>query len=962
VTDSERFLAAVLFTDVAGSTERAAELGDRVWRALLEEHHALVRRELARFGGREINTAGDGFLAAFDRPARAIRCACTIRDAVRDLGLEIRAGVHMGEVEGEGRDIGGLAVHIGARVAQLAGAGEVLVSGAVHDALAGSGFAFEDRGVRDLKGVPGEWRLFAVSRLPAGGAGELAAGAPAEVRARGESRVPGRHQWALPKVLGLYTIASLLVVGMVRLLILQLGLPDWFLPGALALLAIGLPIILTTAIVQASRGAAATADTRGSPARQPGPQRSSVLSPAPGRASDGPGGRHWLTWRRAIGGGVLAFAFWGLLAAAYMITRELGVGPAASLVAAGVLDPRERILIAEFDNHTRDSLLGVTLTEALRVDLAQSSLVTVVPPEYVRDALARMEKPAGAPLDAALAREVAQREGIKAVLTGDVGAAGSGYLLSAQLLSPGTGEALAAFRETARDSTGLVAAIDRLSDRMREKIGESLKTIRGGESLEKVTTPSLDALRKYSQAVRALDGGGDVATSVELLQEAVEIDSGFAMAWRKLGVTLGNLGQQPTRALQAFVKAYENRERLTDRERYLTLAAYASYVIRDTSKGIAAYRSLLEEHPHDTWALNNLAILYLERGDYASAIELTERALGLDSLLVYSYINLIDAQVAKGDSSGARSTLELFARRFSGKRGPLFQAATLAAARGDYDGAEAIFLEVERATADDPGLNQFVSVQISDLQRLRGRLPESEGRLRNVMATQEERGLANQVLRGAIAIGLDDALLRRNSQAGLREVDAALEKHPLAALEPLDRPYETLAAFYWAANEPGRLRSLLAEITAAPSAVAQWWAASDSLAVAGYLALAEGRPLDAATLFQARPAKPGCPICWLPLLGRAYDQASEPDSAITVYERYLNTPWLERREPDSFVLVPIHERLGELYAERGEPAKAIEHYRKVAELWEHADPDLQPRVEAARRAIRALTPIRREAG
>jgi tetratricopeptide (TPR) repeat protein len=743
----------------------------------------------------------------------------------------------------------------------------------------------------------------------------------------------------------------------------QLGLPDWFLPGAVALLAIGLPIIVTTAIVQASRGSGAPREARDLSAGRSAPQQSSVPSPTSDRAGAQPaGGRHWLTWRRAIGGGVLAFAFWGLLAAAYLITRELGVGPAASLVAAGVLDPRERILLAEFDNHTRDSLLGVTLTEALRVDLAQSSLVTVVPPEYVRDALARMEKPAGAPLDAALAREVAQREGIKAVLTGDVGAAGSGYLLSAQLLSPGTGEALAAFRETARDSTGLVAAIDRLSDRMREKIGESLKTIRSGESLEKVTTPSLDALRKYSQAVRALDGGLEMTTGVELLEEAVETDSGFAMAWRKLGVALGNMGQQPTRAVQAFTKAYENRERLTPRERYLTLAAYASYVIRDTSKGIAAYRSLLEEYPHDTWALNNLAILYLERGDYGAAIELTQRALGLDSLLVNSYINLIDAQVAHGDSSGARSTLELFARRFRGKPGPIFQAATVAAARGDYVGAEERFREVEQTRADDAAWGPFLNVQIAELQRLRGRLSESEGRLRNAMATQEEHGLANQVLRGAILIGLDDALLRRNPKQGLREVDAALERHPLAALEPLDRPYETLAAFYWAANEPGRLRSLMAEFAAPAQSIEGRWIANDSLAVAGYLALAEGRSLDAAALFRARQEKPGCPICWLPLLGRAYDQASEPDSAVAVYERYVNTPWLERRELDSFVLVPTHERLSELYAERGEPAKASEHYQKVAELWKDADPDLQPRAEAARRAIRALTPIRREAG
>ncbi|MBI2155204.1 MAG: adenylate/guanylate cyclase domain-containing protein [Candidatus Rokubacteria bacterium] len=162
--EPDRVLATVLFTDIVGSTERAAELGDRGWRDLLQSHHALVRRELARFRGREIDTAGDGFLATFDGPARAIRCAGAISDAVRQLGIEIRAGLHTGECEIMGDRIGGIAVHIGARVAAMAAPGEVLVSSTVKDLVAGSGLEFEDRGTHTLKGIPGEWRLFAVRR------------------------------------------------------------------------------------------------------------------------------------------------------------------------------------------------------------------------------------------------------------------------------------------------------------------------------------------------------------------------------------------------------------------------------------------------------------------------------------------------------------------------------------------------------------------------------------------------------------------------------------------------------------------------------------------------------------------------------------------------------------------------------------------------------------------------------
>jgi class 3 adenylate cyclase len=160
--EADRVLATVLFTDIVGSTRRAAAIGDRRWRELLEIHDTLVRRELALFGGREIDTTGDGFLATFDGPGRAIRCARSIGRAVRQLDLEVRAGLHTGEVEVIGRKIAGIAVHIAARVAALAGPGEVLVTSTVRDLVVGSGIDLEDRGTPALKGVPGDWRLFAV--------------------------------------------------------------------------------------------------------------------------------------------------------------------------------------------------------------------------------------------------------------------------------------------------------------------------------------------------------------------------------------------------------------------------------------------------------------------------------------------------------------------------------------------------------------------------------------------------------------------------------------------------------------------------------------------------------------------------------------------------------------------------------------------------------------------------------
>jgi pimeloyl-ACP methyl ester carboxylesterase len=162
LVQKERVLATVLFTDIVDSTNKLAELGDRQWGEVIKKHHALVRRQLVRFAGKEMDTAGDGFFATFDGPARAIRCACAIAEGVRDLGIEVRQGLHTGECEVVDKKVGGIAVHIGARVAQQAKGGEVLVSSTVRDLVAGSGIRFTERDMMDLKGIPGEWRLYSV--------------------------------------------------------------------------------------------------------------------------------------------------------------------------------------------------------------------------------------------------------------------------------------------------------------------------------------------------------------------------------------------------------------------------------------------------------------------------------------------------------------------------------------------------------------------------------------------------------------------------------------------------------------------------------------------------------------------------------------------------------------------------------------------------------------------------------
>src|SRR3989475_8944038 len=315
------------------------------------------------------------------------------------------------------------------------------------------------------------------------------------------------------RVAGLFALGSLVLLGVVYFLMTQLGLPGWVMGAAIALLAVGLPLMVTTGLLERRRALAGG------------------LAPA--------GGNHWLTWRRAFLSGAAGFGLLGLGTAGYMAMRLLGVGPGGTLVASGVLAQRDRLVLAGFENRTQDSTLGPSLTEALRVDLTQSPVVRLLDAARIGAALGRMGRAAGTPLDLAAARDLAQREGAKAVVHGQIDRVGRGYVLSAELVSAADGAVLVALRENANDDGAIIDAVDRLSGNLRERIGESLKTIRASEPLEQVTTGSLEALRKYSQALKANDAG-QFARAVSLLEEAIGLDTTFAMAYRKLAVVLTN--------------------------------------------------------------------------------------------------------------------------------------------------------------------------------------------------------------------------------------------------------------------------------------------------------------------------------------------------------------------------------------------------------------------------------------
>ncbi len=769
------------------------------------------------------------------------------------------------------------------------------------------------------------------------------------------------HRRSLWQVIGIYLVASWLVFQVVQTLTEGLGLPDWVPPFALILLLIGLPIVVATAFVQEGGPAAGsraetpadgTARVEGAAGGDGVAPHEDVAPPLPSPEvrTEELGTHHRLfTWRNAILGGVLGFALLGVLTAGYMTTRSLGIGPAATLVARGVIDEREPILLADFES--TDSLLARAATEAFRVDLSQSSVVRLVEPGFVAGALERMDRQPGGGLDVDLATEVAVREGIQAVIAGEIVRAGGGYVLSARVISPTDGASLLSHRETATDSTEIIPAIDDLSKRLRERIGESLISIRGDPPLERVTTPDLEALRKYSQAIRAIELEGDEARGISLLEEAVALDTAFAMAYRKLGVVLANRAEERARVVAAFTKAYQHRDRLTELERYITTGSYFSIAHMDLPQSMAAYENVLALDPTETTALNNLGVAHEIRHDFKSAQEFYLRAAETDSSTALFSLNAASAHVSLGDFPGARERLESAAARWPDNPGVDLRAGGHAVAEGRYDEARSRYEAARVKESGSLAREAAVERRLASVDAIEGKLQAARRRQAVALDLDRERSLGAEYLADAAwAVRLSGALAVDQDLA-LDGLAAALDKYTLESLDPLDRPYAALAVAYAAAGQASKADEMVEALEAevAPDLrvdlVLDW-----PLLARGHIAL-EGGSYDAAIDYLSGLTRGLCRLCGVFELARAYDLGGQVDSAVATYERYANTPWAGSWRTDPFGLAPALERLGQLYDEREEWEKASEYYARFVELWKDADPELRPRVQAAQRRL-----------
>jgi tetratricopeptide (TPR) repeat protein len=725
-----------------------------------------------------------------------------------------------------------------------------------------------------------------------------------------------------------FALSSAIILVIIRLLVQQVGLPLWVFWAGVGLVIAGLPIIVATAVAERARAAGGAAG--------------------------------WLSWRRALLGGGLAFGALGLVSAGWVVSRALGVGPAASLITSGAIGERERVILADFEDRTTDgSHTATTVTELMRVGLSRSQAVSIVDPSQVSRILQLMRRNPADGLSGDVALEAAARDGMKAVIMGDVAQVGTGMSLTARLVSV-NGDVLAAETETAASEDELTEAVDRLSARLRQKFGESLRDIRASLPLDRVTTGSIAALRTFSQGLQAWNQG-DNARALELIDEAIAEDTTFAMAYRKLAIILNNQGEQRSRAVRAAEKAYEYRDRLTDRERYIVMAAYHAVVSGNVDQQISAYRNVLDRYPDDTYALNNLGVIYGRLRDYPRASDFYRSALDVDSTNRLHYSNLASSLATQRLFDSADVIAHRFANRFPDNPEVKLAFVINRAMRQDYDSAAVL---VEGLLADQRGTVFWEGIAYEwwgHLDALRGRMTSAQRRWVDAFRLTETRGLEGTYLTRTARRSMVENMLLGDPQRGLRLLDAAIARFPLESLNPLDRPYGHLAMAYAAAGEVERARTLLTAYEqmadADHSTDAERWADG----ARGVIALTDGRAQDAITAFREFDTANECGTCATPWLARAFDMAGQTDSVVASFTRFVDRPssslWY-----DAAHAAHAYERLGEIWEQRGDPQKAAQYYARLLSIMKAPDPELRSRVDNARSALERLTGERRSTG
>jgi TolB-like protein len=758
----------------------------------------------------------------------------------------------------------------------------------------------------------------------------------------------------LPRILAIYVVATAAVGIVAKAAVVGIGLPDWVFPGAVAVMLLGLPALLITAYVKrVARQAALT-----NPTRTPG---GSVATRAPTgtMATMALKASPHMSWRRTTRAGAIVLGVFVLSVAGFMTLRGLGIGPWGSLVAAGKLGAQDRIVLADLKTAPEDSALAPIVIEAVRAAMSQSRAVHLVPQTDVADALEQMKRPRDSRLDdPAVVSQVAARTNAKAVLGGRLARAGTGYAVSLELVGANGGTVLASYQGTA-STTDLLSVVDGLTRKLRGKVGESLRQVQRSVPLERATTTSLEALRKYSDAVVANDINSDYPRAEQLSREAVGLDSTFALAWRKLAVALFNSSGSRAAQDSALSHAFRYADKLPDREKYIVQGAYynGARTAIDRGKAIAAYQAAYAADSGSGAAASWLTLLFDDRLQFDSALHYARRQQDLTPGSS-SVASRVSALAVAGQVDSATILLDsLFkanpaAATEDGVRWGAYYAMT---ARGQVDSA--LLVTDPMRNSKDPGY-RVVGLGIKEIaEELNGQLARAAETDSEYVTLSASRGAQAKVY--GILAATSDIELRGNRDAGARALDAMVAGPEWAATLPVDRPYFGIATLYAEAGRADKARQLLARFDAENPAAKAPNNGFQRAAVLGEIALTENKPQEAIHQFRLASigedgASTGCDACNAYNLGRAFDAAGQPDSAIAQFKAYLAVPIARRTIIDYRALARVQKRLGELYDAKHDRQNAIKHYAAFVEQWQTADADLQPGVTSVRKRLNEL--------
>lgn len=637
--------------------------------------------------------------------------------------------------------------------------------------------------------------------------------------------------------------------------------------------------------------------------------------------------------------------------AALPVLGAFDVGPAAALFSRGAAK-RDLLVVTDFTAPDGDASLARVVSYAVRDGLTQSGALEVMSPSHVASTLELMARPRDARVDAGTAREVALREGGTAVVDGEVAQVGTGYVVTVRLLAAESDRVLATIQRVGDGPQGLIEVADELARALRRAAGESLRDVEAAVPLRRARTASLAAARLYTEGAYANEVTVDWPLAAAKFREAVATDSTFAMAWLYLGAVLQNLGAPTSQVEDATLRAYALRDRLPPTERLTVEANYfARGPGRDRARAIAAYRLLPQ-----SW--NNLALQYQRRREFARAESTWRAGLAVDSSNRLAMRNLGLNLRLQGKLGAADSVNAVMARRFGTDASVLFNGALGVLLRGDVAGAERIFDSLARA----PGAGRWARTTRGHIALLRGQRDTWRAAVGLPAAADPSAGREVPPIEELASLAALEVRVFGRAPAELDEVERRLARAPLTSLPEADRPYLPVATSLAWAGRPERASALLREYarTVRDTALRRSQLA-DLRTAEGAVAFAQRRYREAITLFRQGDSLPDGPAhlvsARLPLyLGLSFDGANEPDSAIAQFERYLSLPVMGRLEPqlDPASLAHVRERLGQLYEARGDLGRAAANYRAFVELWEHADPELQPRVAAARARLKRL--------